>query len=66
MAIRFGQYEAFFQAAGIDFIVGSGAPTGITAPKGSLYINTAGSTTNDRMYVNTNGATTWTAFTTAA
>lgn len=44
---------------------GSGAPT-ITAAKGSLYLRTDGSTTNDRAYVNTNGSTTWTALTTAA
>ena len=44
---------------------GSGAPT-LAAAKGSLYLRTDGSTTNDRMYVNTNGSTTWTAVTTAA
>jgi hypothetical protein len=37
-----------------------------TAPKGSLCINTGGTTTNNRMYINTDGAGTWTAFTTAA
>jgi hypothetical protein len=44
---------------------GSGAPT-LSAAKGSLYLRTDGSTTNDRMYVNTNGTTTWTAVITAA
>jgi hypothetical protein len=44
---------------------GSGAPT-VSAAKGSLYLRSDGSTTNDRMYVNTNGTTTWTAVTTAA
>ena len=44
---------------------GSGAPT-LSAAKGSLYLRSDGSTTNDRMYVNTNGTTTWTAVTTAA
>ena len=44
---------------------GSGAPT-VNAPKGSLYLRSDGSTTNDRMYVNTDGSTTWTAVTTAA
>ena len=44
---------------------GQGAPT-LSAYKGSLYLRTDGSTTNDRMYVNTNGSTTWTAVTTAA
>jgi hypothetical protein len=44
---------------------GSGAPT-LAAAKGSLYMRSDGSTTNDRMYVNTDGSTTWTAVTTAA
>lgn len=50
---------------GVSFYSGSGAPT-FAATKGALYVNLAGTTTNDRMYVNTDGATTWTAFTTAA
>lgn len=50
---------------GVSVYSGSGAPT-FTATKGALYVNLAGSTTNDRMYINTDGATTWTAFTTAA
>lgn len=49
----------------VGIYAGSGAPT-FTAKKGSWYMNTAGSTTNDRMYINTDGATTWTAVTTAA
>lgn len=44
---------------------GSGAPT-LSAAKGSLYLRSDGSGTNDRMYVNTNGSTTWTAVTTVA
>jgi hypothetical protein len=44
---------------------GSGAPT-MTATKGSLYLRTDGSATNNRAYINTDGATTWTALTTAA
>jgi hypothetical protein len=44
---------------------GSGAPT-VSAAKGSLYLRSDGSTTNDRMYVNTDGASTWTAVTTVA
>ena len=43
---------------GITF--GSGVPT-LNAQKGSLYLRTDGTGTNDRMYVNTNGAATWTA-----
>lgn len=44
---------------------GSGAPS-ITAAKGSLYMRTDGSTTNDRMYVARDSVGTWTAVTTAA
>lgn len=44
---------------------GSGAPS-VSAAKGSLYLRSDGSTTNNRMYVNTDGGTTWTAVTTAA
>lgn len=51
--------------AGLGIYVGSGAPT-VAAAKGSLYLRTDGTTTNDRAYINTNGSTTWTAITTAA
>jgi hypothetical protein len=51
--------------AGFGVYAGSGAPSA-SAAKGSLYMRTDGSTTNDRMYVNTDGGTTWTAVTTAA
>lgn len=44
---------------------GSGAPT-LTAGKGSLYLRSDGTTTNNRAYINTDGGTTWTALTTAA
>lgn len=44
---------------------GSGAPS-LAAAKGSLYLRSDGSTTNDRAYINTDGGTTWTAVTTAA
>lgn len=47
------------------FYFGAGAP-GITAPKGSLYVRTDGSSVSTRLYVNTDGATTWTNVTTAA
>jgi hypothetical protein len=49
----------------IGIYFGSGAPTA-TAAKGSIYLRSDGSTTNNRMYVNTDGGTTWTAVTTAA
>ena len=45
--------------------IGSGAPT-LSAPQGSLYLRTDGTTTNDRAYINTDGSTTWTALTTGA
>ena len=44
---------------------GAGAPS-FAADKGSLYLNTTGSSTSTRAYINTDGATTWTAITTAA
>lgn len=52
--------------AGPKIIAGSGAPSAITAPQGSLYLNVAGSSTSNRLYVNTDGGTTWTNVTTAA
>lgn len=51
--------------SGVGIYFGAGAPT-ITAPQGSLYLNTTGSSTSTRAYVNTTGSTTWTAVTTAA
>lgn len=49
----------------IGIYFGSGAPT-ISAPKGSLYLRTDGSSTSTRMYVNTDASTTWTNVTTGA
>lgn len=54
-----------FQTAGIDLIVGSGAPT-MSAPKGTLYINVTAMTTTTRLYINTDGGTTWAYFTASA
>jgi hypothetical protein len=54
-----------FVFGGVELFSGAGAPT-MSAPKGSLYVNTTGSTIANRMYINTNGSTTWTNFTTAA
>jgi hypothetical protein len=51
--------------ANFGMFFGSGAPT-LSAAKGSLYLRSDGSTTNDRAYINTDGSTTWTALTTAA
>jgi len=55
----------FSSTANLGVFFGSGAPT-LSAAKGSLYLRTDGTTTNDRMYVNTSGSTTWTAVTTVA
>lgn len=51
--------------ANFGVFAGSGAPT-LSAAKGSLYLRSDGSGTNDRMYVNTDGGTTWTAVVTVA
>lgn len=51
-------------ASGPNIYAGSGAPT-ITAPQGSLYLRSDGSSTSTRAYINTTGSTTWTAITTA-
>ena len=50
-------------APDLDF--GSGAPT-LSAPQGSLYLRTDGSSTSTRLYVNSDGGTTWVAITTAS
>jgi hypothetical protein len=65
MAIDLKNYDAAWSALGIGLSAGAGAPT-YSAPKGSLYVNTTGSSTSTRIYVNTDGATTWTNVTTAA
>ncbi len=50
----------------IGFYAGAGAPTGISAAKGSVYMNTTAASTTTRLYINTDGGTTWTTVTTAA
>jgi len=52
-------------SSGPSIYVTSDAPTH-TAVKGSICINTGGSSTSTRMYVNTDGGTTWASFTTSA
>jgi hypothetical protein len=52
-------------STGITVEVTSDPPTH-TRPKGSICINTGGSSTSTRMYVNTDGAGTWASFTTSA
>lgn len=51
--------------SGPGVFVGSGVPN-VVAPKGSLYLRTDGTTTNDRAYIATDSAGAWTALTTAA
>lgn len=60
-----GSGYKFSSATNFGIFFGSGAPT-LSAAKGSLYLRSDGSTTNDRAYINTDGATTWTAITTVA
>lgn len=55
----------FGSAPAVGIFYGSGAPT-LSAPQGSIYMRTDGSSTSTRMYVNQNGSTTWTNVTTGA
>jgi hypothetical protein len=52
-------------ATNLGIYVGVGVPT-LSAAKGSLYMRTDGTTTNNRMYINTDAGTTWTAVITVA
>jgi hypothetical protein len=60
-----GSGYLFSSTANYGIFFGSGAPT-LSAAKGSLYLRSDGSATNNRAYINTDGGTTWTAITTAA
>ena len=52
---------------GAQLMSGSGSPSGsITAPKGTLYLRTDGSSSSTRAYINTDGGTSWTNITTAS
>lgn len=54
-------------SAGVGLYWGTGDPnTSLTAPKGSLFLRTDGSSTSTRIYVNTDASTAWTNVTTAA
>lgn len=55
----------FSSTANFGIFFGSGAPS-LAAAKGSMYLRSDGSTTNNRAYINTDGSTTWTALTTVA
>lgn len=54
-----------FYSTSLTVEVTSDAPTHVR-PKGSICINTGGSSTSTRMYVNTDGSTGWASFTTAS
>jgi len=60
-----GSGYLFSSTSNYGVFFGSGAPT-LSAAKGSLYLRSDGSATNNRAYINTDGGTTWTALTTAA
>jgi hypothetical protein len=60
-----GAGYVFSSATNFGVFFGSGVPT-LSAAKGSLYLRSDGTTTNDRMYVNTNGAAAWAAVITAS
>lgn len=49
-----------------QIIVSQVSPPTVSAPKGTLCLSTAGSSTSTRLYVNTNGTTGWAAITTAS
>lgn len=52
---------------GLKVITGAGDPNGaVTAPQGSLYLNSSGSSTSTRAFINSNSGTTWIAVTTAS
>lgn len=58
---------ALNSAAGPQVLAGAGDPGGVvTAPQGSLWLRTDGSSTTTRAYINTNAGTGWTAITTVA
>lgn len=57
---------AFVLGNGIKIVAGTGDPNGVvTAPEGSLYLNTNGTGTANRAWINTNSGNVWTAITTA-
>jgi hypothetical protein len=53
-------------STGAAICVSTVSPPTFSAPKGTLCLSTAGSSTSTRAYINTNGTTGWTAITTAS
>ena len=66
MALNTYNYDPAELISGAGIVRGSGAPTGISAQKGALYINVTASSSTTRLYVNTDGGTTWASFTASA
>lgn len=60
-----GTVAFYMGSSAIGVYFGSGAPS-VAAAKGSLYLRSDGSATNNRAYINADGGTTWTALITAA
>ena len=60
-----GEVAISMGSAAMGVYWGSGAPS-VSAPKGSLYLRTDGSSSTTRAYINLAGSGTWTALTTAA
>lgn len=67
MAVSSSTNPSFSQVAiGLTNIYsGTGAPT-LSAPQGSIYLRTDGSSIATRLYINTTGSTIWTAVSTVA
>ena len=62
-----GAAVSTLSVGGVDIIVGAGSPSGsVTAPVGSLYLNSTGATTTTRLYINIDAGTTWAHFTASA
>ena len=64
--VQVGTYISFLSPVGPTIRFGAGDPNGVVAAtQGSLYLNTAGSTTSNRLWVNTTGVTAWAYVTTS-
>lgn len=64
-------FDSGITIGGVKWLVGSTSATvigasKISAPKGSLFINTGATTTTNRLYQNSDGASTWVSFTASA
>lgn len=67
MALDLRNYDPALSALGVGFFAGAGSPNGvITAPRGSFYLNTTGSSSSTRAFINSDGASAWVAVTTAS